>query len=140
MAQFKVGPWLINPDQNTVTGDNGESQLEPRTMEVLVHLMDNAERVVTPDELLENFWTGLVVEESTIHRRISQVRQVLEDDSRSPRYVRTIRKKGYQFIAPVVSIDATSGVQVDGAGVTGADIETSNGVIHVIDTVIMPKL
>jgi len=39
-----------------------------------------------------------------------------------------------------VSIDATNGVMVDGAKVTTADIEASNGVIHVIDTVIMPKM
>ena len=38
-----------------------------------------------------------------------------------------------------VSIDATKGVMVDGANVTSADIETSNGVIHVVDTVIQPK-
>ncbi|MEL6228130.1 MAG: fasciclin domain-containing protein, partial [Pseudomonadota bacterium] len=38
-----------------------------------------------------------------------------------------------------VKVDATKGVMVDGAKVTAADIETSNGVIHVIDTVIMPK-
>ncbi|MEO0791297.1 MAG: fasciclin domain-containing protein [Pseudomonadota bacterium] len=38
-----------------------------------------------------------------------------------------------------VKVDATKGVKVDGAKVTAADIETSNGVIHVIDTVIMPK-
>ena len=38
-----------------------------------------------------------------------------------------------------VSINATKGVMVDGASVTSADIETSNGVIHVIDTVIQPK-
>jgi len=38
-----------------------------------------------------------------------------------------------------VDIDATSGVKIDGANVTAADIETSNGVIHVIDTVILPN-
>jgi uncharacterized surface protein with fasciclin (FAS1) repeats len=37
-----------------------------------------------------------------------------------------------------VDIDATNGVKIDGATVTTADIETSNGVIHVIDTVILP--
>ncbi|WP_282044717.1 fasciclin domain-containing protein [Roseibium album] len=38
-----------------------------------------------------------------------------------------------------ISIDATDGVKVDGAKVVTADIETSNGVIHVIDAVILPK-
>ena len=39
-----------------------------------------------------------------------------------------------------VSIDATNGVKVDNAKVVKADVEASNGVIHVIDTVIMPKM
>jgi uncharacterized surface protein with fasciclin (FAS1) repeats len=38
-----------------------------------------------------------------------------------------------------LSVDATKGVKVDEANVTSADIETSNGVIHVIDTVVLPK-
>jgi uncharacterized surface protein with fasciclin (FAS1) repeats len=38
-----------------------------------------------------------------------------------------------------ITIDATDGVKVNGAKVVKADIETSNGVIHVIDTVILPK-
>ena len=38
-----------------------------------------------------------------------------------------------------ISVDATNGVKVDGAKVVGADVAASNGVIHIIDTVIMPK-
>ena len=104
MQQFKIGPWLVDPDRNIVVADGNETLLEPRTMEVLAYLINNASRVVTSEELLDTFWSGLVVEESTIHRRISQVRQVLGDNPISPIYIRTVRKKGYQFIAKAETI------------------------------------
>jgi len=99
MQQFRVGPWLVDTERNIVVRDGNETLLEPRTMEVLAYLVTNANRVVTSEELLDTFWAGLVVEESTIHRRISMVRQVLGDNTTKPIYVRTVRKKGYQFIA-----------------------------------------
>jgi len=68
-------------------------------MEVLVHLITNSNRVVSIDELLETYWPGLVVEESTVHRVISQIRSSLGDSASNPKYIKTISKRGYKAIA-----------------------------------------
>ncbi len=106
---------LIDTDRNFIACNGTESRVAPRTMEVLAYLIENAYRVVTAEELLERFWAGRVVEGSTIHRRISLIRQGLGDKARSPLFVRTISKRGYQFIAPVQPVgpqlpDATAAV------------------------------
>lgn len=60
--------------------------------------IQNRDRVVAQQELLETHWTGRVVEESTLHRVINQLRKALDDLARDPRYIRTISKRGYQAI------------------------------------------
>ena len=69
-------------------------------MEVLVHLIEHRETVVTTEELLQTYWPGRIVEESTLHRLVSQMRQALGDSARSPKYIRTVSKRDYQAIAP----------------------------------------
>ena len=63
--------------------------------------MENAPRTVSVDELLERFWARVVVEESTIHRRISQIRQALGDSARNPSYIATVPKRGYRIVADI---------------------------------------
>lgn len=60
--------------------------------------IQNRDRVVAQQELLETYWTGRVVVESTLHRVINQLRKALGDLARDPRYIRTISKRGYQAI------------------------------------------
>ena len=71
-------------------------QVSPRGMDVLVHLLKNSDRIVPANELLETFWTDRVVEESTIHRHISQIRTALGDSAKEAKYIKTVSKRGYQ--------------------------------------------
>ena len=70
-------------------------------MDVLAYLVERHEKVVSADELLERYWPGRVVEQSTIHRRINQIRRALGDDAKDPAYIQTIVKRGYRAIAEV---------------------------------------
>ena len=97
----QFGDLEIQPYFNTITFDGVTSQLSPRVMDVLVHLVENSDRIVSANELLETFWTDRVVEESTIRRHISQVRTALGDSAKEAKYIKTVSKRGYQAVAPI---------------------------------------
>ncbi len=98
---IQFSDWLIEPHLNRISRDGEEKQLEPKTMDVLAYLVEHAGDVVSQDALLQRFWPGRVVEESTVHRRINQIRRVLGDEARHPVYIETISRRGYRAIAPV---------------------------------------
>ena len=103
---WQFGDFEIQPDFNTITRDGATSQLSPRVMDVLVHLIKNSDRIVPSDELLETFWAGRVVEESTIHRHISKVRIALGDSAKEAKYIKTVSKRGYQAVASIRAVAA----------------------------------
>src|SRR5688572_8660538 len=80
--------------------------LEPKTFAVLRHLIENRDRVVSKDELLNVVWTGTFVTPNVLTRAIAQLRKALGDSAVAPRYVSTISKHGYRFIAPIIEAEA----------------------------------
>lgn len=100
-SEYQFGEFLVEPLQNQVSTSAGPRSLEPRTMDVLVYLIENRDRVVSSDELLEKLWPDRIVEESTIHRRINQLRKALDDSAANSKYIKTFVKRGYQAIAEV---------------------------------------
>jgi len=81
---------------------NGRVQhLEPQAFDVLVHLLENRERVVAKQELLETIWGGQWVSESALTTRVKEVRRATGDTGDAQAVVRTVRGHGYQFVAAV---------------------------------------
>ena len=98
MNNFQFGECQIQPQHNTILKEGVSMPVCPRVMDILLYLVKHHERVVPADELLDAFWAGPVVEESTIHRHISQIRTALGDSARSSKYIKTISKRGYQKV------------------------------------------
>ena len=79
--------------------DGAVRALEPQVFALLALLVANAERVVSRDEIIDKVWDGRVVSESAIDSRIKSVRQALGDDGRTQRFIRTLQRKGFRFVA-----------------------------------------
>lgn len=75
--------------------------LRPRTFLLLQYLAENRQRLVEKDELFAAIWKDTAVTDSTLVNCVQEIRKALNDDAKAPRYVRTVPKRGYQFIAPV---------------------------------------
>jgi DNA-binding winged helix-turn-helix (wHTH) protein/pimeloyl-ACP methyl ester carboxylesterase len=73
--------------------------LEPQVFDVLRHLVEHGDRLVTKEELLDAVWGNRFVSESALTSRIKAVRQALGDDGRTQRFVRTVHGRGYRFVA-----------------------------------------
>jgi eukaryotic-like serine/threonine-protein kinase len=100
-SRFRIGALLVQPDRLTVALDGTEIALEPRVMEVLVALAEHAGEVVSAEQLLIEVWRGTFYGDNPVHKAIAQLRKLIGDDSRAPRYIETIRKRGYRLIASV---------------------------------------
>ena len=85
---------------------NGVSQkITPRSFEVLTYLLRNPGRVVEKQELFENIWRENFVSDNALTRVVREIRQVIGDDAGAPRYIETVPKRGYRFIAEVEKIE-----------------------------------
>jgi len=78
------------------------SGLSFRLLEVL---LEQGQRVVGFDELMERVWAPAVVNEETVTQRVRLLRQALRDDGRNPRYLRSVRGRGYQLCIEPQRID-----------------------------------
>ncbi|MEJ2088740.1 MAG: alpha/beta fold hydrolase, partial [Gammaproteobacteria bacterium] len=98
---YQFGGWLVEPELNRISSGSVERHLEPLTMDVLCHLLENAGQIVSSERVLATVWSGKIVESNAVPRAINQIREALGDDSRAPRYIETIRKRGYRTIVDV---------------------------------------
>jgi predicted ATPase/DNA-binding winged helix-turn-helix (wHTH) protein len=87
--------------------------LMPKPFAVLCYLVEHAGRLVTHDELLTAIWPETYVQPEVLRRYILEIRRALSDQADMPRFVETLTKRGYKFIAPVTeSADGGSAVAI----------------------------
>ena len=103
---FRSGDWVFQPSLHRAVNGGEVVRLEPKLVGVLLYLVQRAGQTVSKDELLAAVWPDTVVEEVALARSISELRRLLHDDARSPRYVETISKLGYRWIAGVSDIES----------------------------------
>jgi DNA-binding winged helix-turn-helix (wHTH) protein len=79
-------------------------KITPRAFEILLFLIGRNGRLVSKQELFEAIWKESFVTDNALTRMIKEIRQVIGDDADSPRYIETIPKRGYRFIAETKSV------------------------------------
>jgi DNA-binding winged helix-turn-helix (wHTH) protein len=107
-ADFRLAEWLVQPSLNRLSWDERVVQLEPKLMDVLVFLAENAGRVVSKNEITDAVWPEVFITESVITRSIAGLRRAFGDDVKSPSFIETISKRGYRLIAEVIQPSATN--------------------------------
>ena len=79
--------------------DDVRIALTPKVFSVLRHLVDHPGRLVTQDEMLHAIWPETYVQPEILRKYILELRKILGDDPKSPRYIETLPKRGYRFLA-----------------------------------------
>jgi DNA-binding winged helix-turn-helix (wHTH) protein/Tfp pilus assembly protein PilF len=97
---FVTGEWTVAPTRNLIVRGGEEVRVEPRVMDVLVYLAERAGEVVAKEELAERVWEGRYVSDEVLTVTIYALRKALGDSARRPRYVETVSRRGYRWIAP----------------------------------------
>ena len=117
---FNVADWTVEPAFTRITRKGEITRLEPRVMDVLVYLADRPGQLVTREELEESVWKGTIVSYDALTGAIQKLRKAFKDDSRHPRIIETLSKRGYRLVAPVEPLDTQQAPQQssdDSAGI-----------------------
>src|SRR5262245_26560699 len=77
--------------------------LRPKSFAVLRYLVEHPSRLVTRQELQNAIWPGLYVSEGLLRSYIHELREILEDDADAPRFIETVPRRGFRFLAPVTA-------------------------------------
>jgi TolB-like protein/DNA-binding winged helix-turn-helix (wHTH) protein/cytochrome c-type biogenesis protein CcmH/NrfG len=96
---YEFGPYRLDGHERVLLRDGEPVILPPKDLETLFVLVERAGHIVSKEELLEKVWPGVFVEEGNLARRIFNLRQVLGDTEDGRKYIETIPRRGYRFIA-----------------------------------------
>ena len=102
--RFKLGEWTVEEDANRLVRRDEVVRVEKRVMAVLVHLAKANGAVVSKDALIDAVWHGAAVSDHSVANAISDLRRILGDDRRHPKYIETIPKRGYRVLADIQDI------------------------------------
>jgi TolB-like protein/Tfp pilus assembly protein PilF len=108
---FSFEQFVLDTDRFEILQNAKPIHAEPQVVELLIYFASNSGRLITRDELNRSVWKGRVVSDSAISGRIKMARKILGDDGRQQRYIRTVHKKGYSFVAEA---QTTAGLSQDG--------------------------
>jgi DNA-binding winged helix-turn-helix (wHTH) protein len=120
---YHFGEFVLDPARRSLARADSAVSLTPKAFDVLLFLVQNPNRVVTKEELLQAVWGDTIVEEGNLTQYISHLRKALDHNSEDTRLIVTIARKGYQFTARVSVAEAASIAKHDKA--QAATAETS---------------
>jgi len=105
---FEFGPFRIDSAERTLVRDGTLVPLPPKVFDTLLALVKNSGRLLRKDDLISLLWPDSFVEEATLARNISDLRKTLGEPLTGEKYIATVPKSGYRFVADVRRIDPPS--------------------------------
>ncbi len=101
ITQFYLGDWQVEPSSNTLRLGKFKRTIEPKAMDVLLLLCQQAGEVVSADDIVRQCWPNSPVGDNPIHKTITQLRKALDDKASDPLFIESITKRAYRVIADV---------------------------------------
>ncbi|MFN3747861.1 MAG: transcriptional regulator [Sphingorhabdus sp.] len=98
---FRFGDFTLHPADRQLLRGTKRIDLNSRYLDALHLLVRDADALVTKDRFLEEVWRGVPVTDEALTQCIKMLRKALDDDAASPRFIETVPKHGYRFIATV---------------------------------------
>src|SRR6202041_3710109 len=98
---YRFGEFALDPGARLLSRAASPISLTPKAFDLLHYLVQNPNRLVTKEELLQAVWGGTIGEGGNLTQYISHLRKALGDNSEDARLIVTIARKGYQFTARV---------------------------------------
>src|SRR5262249_39241390 len=99
--QFLFADYMLDTMRRELRRGSDPIAVEPQVFDLLVHLVQNRERVVSKDDLMASVWRGRLVSNSTLTSRVNAVRKSIADSGEEQRLIRTIARKGFRFVGDV---------------------------------------
>ncbi len=117
-TEYRFPGWRYVTETRRLVGAGGETRLKPLSDRLLRQLLDVPGSVLAREHLIATVWTRREVNDEVLSRAVAELRALLGDDAREPRYIETLSKGGYRWIAPVEQVAAVSRDSAATAGPT----------------------
>jgi len=101
---FEFGRFRLDRSERFLFQDGAAVPLSPRLFDTLLVLVENRGHIVEKNDLMRKVWNGVAVEENNLTQSISALRKILGDNLDGPKFIETIPKRGYRFVAPVKEV------------------------------------
>ena len=128
MKQFES--FALDTSNECLWHEGVQIALASKPFSVLRYLVDNPGRLITHDELLDALWPETYVQPQILRTYVLELRKLLNDDAREPRFIQTVPKRGYSFVAtvkersaPALSADEVASIGTAAAKLVGRDEE-----------------
>jgi DNA-binding winged helix-turn-helix (wHTH) protein len=116
VPRYRFSEFILSPRRRLLVRNGQEQPLIPRYFDLLVFLVEHRGEAVHRRDIFDRIWSDVIVSDSALSQAIRTIRRVLGDDSREPRFVRTVSRHGYQFVwADVVEEDDNGDLQAGDA-------------------------
>ncbi len=109
VPRYRFGNFDFDSDTGALQRDGSPVKLQPQPAQALALLLAHSGQTVSREKLRAAVWGNetFVDYENGLNFCIAQIRSALRDSAESPRYIRTVPRQGYQFIAPILTPPAT---------------------------------
>jgi DNA-binding winged helix-turn-helix (wHTH) protein/Tfp pilus assembly protein PilF len=101
IASYRFGSFLLDGTSYRLLRDGEIVALSPKIIDLLLYLVARPSALVTKEELFKALWPDVAVTDNALTQAVSELRQALRDDPAKPRYIQTVARRGYRFIAAV---------------------------------------
>ena len=113
--RFRFERFVLDPRDRQLLRDDVPVELNGRYLDALALLAREAGKLVSKDRFLDEVWRGVPVTDEALTQCIKTLRRQLGDDAAAPRFIETVPKHGYRFIAAVETLDAEAGGPAEAA-------------------------
>jgi DNA-binding winged helix-turn-helix (wHTH) protein len=105
--RFYFGECSLDPETRELKRAGQVVHVEPQVFDLLVHLINRRDHVVSKDELIGAVWHGRIVSDSTLSTRITAARQAIGDSGEQQAFIRTIARRGFRFVGNLGELPST---------------------------------
>ena len=114
--RLTFGSWEVDTDRRLLTNGGAPASISPKAFDLLAVLAQHHERAFSKAELHRILWPDSFVSDGSLTILVAEIRDVLNDDAEQPQFIRTVRRFGYGFCAPVTTEDVSPVPSLSGGG------------------------
>src|SRR5512147_699703 len=111
-SDLSFPPFRLNLEDGELWASDRLVPLRPKAFAVLRYLAERPGQLATKEEIIAHVWEGTAIASGGLKVLIGELREALGDDSSAPRFIETVARRGYRFLAPVTRALAASQTRV----------------------------
>jgi TolB-like protein/DNA-binding winged helix-turn-helix (wHTH) protein len=127
---YEFGPFVLDPGERLLRHGAARMELPPRAFDTLLALVENNGHLLEKDALMRTVWGDTVVEENNLSQVVYLLRKALRDGEDGSRYIETVPKRGYRFVAGVRPVEAAEVTGNSREALAGSDAPSSSPANH----------